>query len=329
MKIIPVIFGMPLLLAALHSNANPLDGEAVGSIIDMHLHAGPGNKNSTLYQPEPGESVDDASLRWLQSELDRHNVKLGLAGGPASDALRFQRAAPERLWAGISFPCVSGRDPNGWKCFPSGKDWPDLTWLRGEIEAGRIRFLGELLNVYAGVPPLAPEMMTYYALAAEYDIPVAVHADKGPPPNSPIRLGGCCPNFNGDYGNPALYRPLLEKHPHLRLLLMHTVRDEFVTEAVALMDDYQNVYMDTSPMSRVPREWVHASLKRITDAGHGDRIVFGSDYWGSIGTAIEVIEAASFLTQEQKRSIYFGNAARFLRLDSENESPTEVVASED
>ncbi|WP_193163730.1 amidohydrolase family protein [Microbulbifer hainanensis] len=328
MKIISLITCMPLLLAALYSNANPPDTKDVGPIIDMHLHAGPGKVNSSLYRPEPGESADDASLRWFQSELDRHNVQLGLVGGPASDALRFQQAAPERLWAGIIFPCVSGREPNGWKCFSSGKDLPDLAWLRSEVEAGRVRFLGELMNVYAGIPPLAPKMMPYYALAAEYDIPVAVHADKGPPPNSPVRLGGCCPNFNGDYGNPALYRPLLEKYPNLRLLLMHTIRDDFVTAAIKLMDDYPNVYMDTSPMSKVPREWVHASLKRMTDAGHGDRIVFGSDYWGSIGTAIEVIEAASFLTDEQKRSIYFDNAAHFLRLESEKVSLTGVVTDE-
>ncbi|WP_226664316.1 amidohydrolase family protein [Microbulbifer aggregans] len=315
MKIMSLIVCIPLCLVALHGYAGSAESKPAGPLIDMHLHAGPGNKNSSLYRRRAGETADDASLRWFQSELDRHDVQLGLVGGPASDALRFQQADPERLWAGTSFPCVGGREPNGWKCFPSGKDWPDLAWLRGEIEAGRIRFLGELMNVYAGVSPLDPRMMPYYALAAEHDIPVAVHADQGPPPNSPVRQGGCCPNFNGDYGNPLLYAPLLEKHPRLRLLLMHTIRDEFVTEAIRLMDDYPNVYIDTSPMSRVPREWVYASLKRVTDAGHGDRIVFGSDYWGSIGTGIEVIEEADFLTAEQKRSIYFDNAAQFLQLE--------------
>ncbi|WOX04147.1 amidohydrolase family protein [Microbulbifer pacificus] len=326
MKIKSLITCMPLLFAALHSAANPEGAKAVGPIIDMHMHAGPGNENSSLYRRAPGETVDDASLRWFRAELDRYDVQLGLVGGPVSDALRFQQAAPERLWAGIIFPCVNGREPNGWRCFSSGADMPDLVWLRSEIEAGRIKFLGELLNVYAGVSPQDTRMMPYYDLAAEYDIPVSVHADEGPPPNSPVRLAGCCPDFNGDYANPALYRPLLEKYPHLRLLLMHTIRDESVSEAIKLMDDYPNVYMDTSPMSKVPREWVHASLKRITEAGHGDRIVFGSDYWGSIGAGIEVIESASFLTVEQKRGIYFDNAARFLRLKSEKEHPTGVVA---
>ena len=35
---------------------------------------------------------------------------------------------------------------------------------------------------------------------------------------------------------------------------------------------------------------------------------------GTIDVAIRTIEAATFLTPEQKRDIFYGNAARFLRL---------------
>jgi predicted TIM-barrel fold metal-dependent hydrolase len=35
----------------------------------------------------------------------------------------------------------------------------------------------------------------------------------------------------------------------------------------------------------------------------------------TIGLAIETIESADFLTDEQKRDIFYNNAARFLRLD--------------
>ena len=37
--------------------------------------------------------------------------------------------------------------------------------------------------------------------------------------------------------------------------------------------------------------------------------------WESIGMAIDGIESASFLTEEQKRDIFYHNAVRFLRLD--------------
>jgi predicted TIM-barrel fold metal-dependent hydrolase len=53
------------------------------------------------------------------------------------------------------------------------------------------------------------------------------------------------------------------------------------------------------------------------DAGFGKRIMFGSDamVWPqTIPVAIESIESAEFLTEEQKRDIFYNNAARFLRL---------------
>jgi uncharacterized protein len=48
--------------------------------------------------------------------------------------------------------------------------------------------------------------------------------------------------------------------------------------------------------------------------------MFGSDQmiWpDAIGAAIEGIESADFLNGEQKRGIFYGNAARFLRLSEE------------
>ena len=42
-----------------------------------------------------------------------------------------------------------------------------------------------------------------------------------------------------------------------------------------------------------------------------DQMVFPE----AIGMAIEGIESASFLTVEQKRDIFYNNAARFLRLN--------------
>ena len=53
-------------------------------------------------------------------------------------------------------------------------------------------------------------------------------------------------------------------------------------------------------------------------AGFVKRLMFGSDQmvWPEgIGMAIEGIESAEFLTDEQRRDIFFNNAVRFLRLD--------------
>lgn len=68
------------------------------------------------------------------------------------------------------------------------------------------------------------------------------------------------------------------------------------------------------------REYFYKQLKEFIDAGFGKRIMFGSDQqnWpGIIKPAIEIIEEAPFLTDEQKRDIFYNNAARFLRLSKE------------
>ncbi|MBE7522130.1 MAG: amidohydrolase family protein [Burkholderiales bacterium] len=52
-------------------------------------------------------------------------------------------------------------------------------------------------------------------------------------------------------------------------------------------------------------------------AGFGKRLLFGSDqmYWPeAIGMAVEAIESAPFLTQDEKRDILYNNAVRFLRI---------------
>jgi predicted TIM-barrel fold metal-dependent hydrolase len=53
-------------------------------------------------------------------------------------------------------------------------------------------------------------------------------------------------------------------------------------------------------------------------AGLGKRIMFGTDQmrWPeAIGMAIESIESADFLTEQQKRDVFYHNAARFLRVE--------------
>ncbi len=68
----------------------------------------------------------------------------------------------------------------------------------------------------------------------------------------------------------------------------------------------------------MPRREFHAYLRRLVEAGFEKRIMFGSDQmvWPeTIGMAVEGIESAEFLTEEQKRDILYNNAARFFRLE--------------
>ncbi len=167
-----------------------------------------------------------------------------------------------------------------------------------------------MYNVYAGISPLDSRMTPYFDLADEFDLLVLAHADAGPPPE--LRAVGCCPDFDGELGHPALYQRVLERHPGLRLVLYHVFRPDFVQEAIRLMNQYPNVMVETSPMTLAPTPLVHGAIEAFVAAGHADRIVFGSDYGGAIAGSIKVIESAAFLTPEQKRAILHDNAARLM-----------------
>ncbi len=88
---------------------------------------------------------------------------------------------------------------------------------------------------------------------------------------------------------------------------------------LAILHMYPQVNIDVATMDwgAMPRAQFHAILQGLITAGFGKRIMFRSDQavWPElIGQAIEGIESASFLTDEQKHDIFYNNAARFLGL---------------
>ena len=80
------------------------------------------------------------------------------------------------------------------------------------------------------------------------------------------------------------------------------------------MHMYPQVYADFAAIDWLrPREEFHEYLRALMRAGFGKgrKMVWPE----GIGMAIEGIESASFLTEEQKRDIFYNNAVRFLRLE--------------
>ena len=101
---------------------------------------------------------------------------------------------------------------------------------------------------------------------------------------------------------------------------MYAIRSYY--EMIALMYTNPNVYADLSTISWIiPRTTFHSYLRKLVDAGLSDRLMFGSDQmiWPeSIDIAIDAINSADFLSDKQKRDIFYNNAARFLKLSQED-----------
>ena len=131
------------------------------------------------------------------------------------------------------------------------------------------------------------------------------------------------PKSRAAFGSPLLLEDALVRHPKLRVYIMHAGYP-FLADTIAFLHAHPQVYADLAEINWIiPQAEFHEYLRRLVQAGFGDRLMFGSDqmWWpGAIGRAVEAIEAASFLTHEQKRDIFYNNAARFLRLGDTSDS---------
>jgi uncharacterized protein len=89
-------------------------------------------------------------------------------------------------------------------------------------------------------------------------------------------------------------------------------------ETLATLHVYPQVSVNIGWLNwGLPRAESHAYSGAVVRAGHGDRVMFGSDqmYWPeAIGMAVDAVDSATFLTPAQKRDVYYNNAVRFFRL---------------
>lgn len=303
-----VVFIIPtVVLAQSEGRASALPQRP--PIIDVHRHTG---------------SIAD--LPATLAEMDNLGIVLSLVNGPPDASAALAAAAPKRILAGVLFPCPAGNVPlGGPKCFADGAEFPAISYLRTAFASGRLHFLGEVTAQYFGISPADQRMKPYYALAEELDIPVAIHLGLAPP-STPYE---CCPGFRAALGHPLQLEEVLIKHPKLRVWVMHAGYP-YLEEMKALMLVYPQVHVDIAAINLpfiLPRVEFHDYLHGLMRAGLGKRILFGSDY-SPIRTAIEAIETADFLTDEQKRDILYSNAVRFLKLDGEPRAPKRTAAQQ-
>lgn len=271
-------------------------------IIDMHLHAQEviWMKNLILMPPSrkgPETKIKDISelLPQTVEVMKANNIVLGVLSEENHEELFRWKEYDSRFLLGAMV-----REPKN----------VNLSNIVKDLESGKLEIMGEIASQYRGYAIDDAALEAFYTVAEMYDVPVLVHC---------AGIGGGV-NFPITKGNPLLASNVMKRHPKLRLYI-ENAGYPFLEEIISLMYCYPKVYVDLSTITWViPRKAFHKYLQGLIDAGLGKRLMFGSDQmiWPeTIPMAIEAIESAEFLTEDQKRDIFYNNAARFLRLDEE------------
>ena len=297
----PTLFALAAFLVIY---ASSVVAQERGPIIDMHMHACQpgtqvelGDRATVPCQVVPDASAVNQHLEAALEAMDRHGIVKGFLSALDSERMfRWVTAAPGRF-----IPSAFIREPGQ----------PSISELRRLYEEGRLLGMGEIGTQYTGFPPNAPELEPYFALAEELDVPVLIHT---------LGVGAPEPGFRVAAGNPLLLEDVLVKHPELRLYV-ENAGYPFTSEMIAMLMQYPQLHVDVSTITwLLPSEAFDDHLRALMRAGLGDRVMFGSDLMQeveSVGEAIQTIESADYLTDSQKRDIFYNNAARFLRLSEE------------
>jgi uncharacterized protein len=246
--------------------------------------------------------TDDELMNQTLAIVERCNI-VGVLSGPATRVAAWVKANPRRFIRGLTFQL-------------GDKDAPSPADLRAMHAKGELQVLGEVTNQYAGILPDDPRMEPYWALAEELDIPVGIHIGTGPP--GVIYLGAA--GYRARMHSALTIEEVLLKHPKLRVDIMHAGYP-MIDDLLAVLYAHPQVYVDVGIIVyNQPRPAFYRYLQAIVDAGFANRVMFGSDQmvWpGTIERAMAVIDEAPFLSKQQKRDIFYNNAARFLRLSKE------------
>ena len=292
--------------ASVLAQQRPPTGAGRLPIIDMHLHAVWWQAYADMAEPLTGlrapatsEALREATLAALKS----YNIVKAVTSGSHVD--EYQTVAPDRIIAGLAVGAA----------FPA----PVVTSigsLRALLAAKQYGAIAEFAPQYDGLTPGDKRLEPYFAVAEEQDIPIGIHMGLGPPGAAYVGL----PKYRMALSNPLLLEEVLVRHPKLRIYVMHAGWP-MLDQMVGLLYSHPQVYIDIAVINWVlPRAEFHAYLQRLVQAGFADRIMFGSDQmmWPeAFGRAIEAVESADFLTAQQKRDIFYNNAARFLKLTPE------------
>ncbi|WP_439473526.1 amidohydrolase family protein [Algoriphagus formosus] len=282
-------------------------------IIDMHIHSytesdfGVREPSATDHYGVKGSANAEEHLLETFAAMERFKiVKAAVSGNPESVKNWKERDKDNRVIRGIL-------------SFLPDDYGIDIVKFEEMVQAGEIEIFGELGPYYSGTTLSDSIWQPYLEICEKYDIPVAVHTGGGDP-------GGTyswSPKARLALGDPYLIEDVLVKYPKLRVYLMHAGGEDWPEHAIRLMAYYPQLYTDIAVLLWVEpntQRYVTDFLRNIKHAGYLDRVMFGSDQmiWPyAIEKSIEFLESLDFLTEEDKEGIFYGNAARFLKLEEQ------------
>ena len=273
-------------------------------VIDVHLHAYNlwQTQSDTAWYP-PKFNRPASSEKLMQQSFDmmnKYHIVKAVISGDIEMIQKWQANDPGRLLPGYET----------WEPFTP----EHIKRLTQKIKSGEVKVLAEIVTQYDGIGASDSALEPLYALAEENDIPVGIHMGPGP---SGIAFNT---KYRSRLSSPLLLEEALVRHPKLRVYVMHAGWP-MLDDMVAMLYAYPNLYVDIAVIDwYIPKAEFYFYLRRLTDAGFSNRIMFGSDQmqWPqSISAAIETIQSAGSLSKQQKRDIFYNNAVRFFRLDKQ------------
>lgn len=295
-------------------------------IIDVHVHAMKVNPNFAsemcpwFLKDMPGSGPNQeppsfintgcvAPLKPAKSDKEmaeamlRANKELNITmvvSGDADIIHKWYNAAPERIIPSLGI---------------SNSEQMTVAAFKDSLSNGFYKVMGEVAPQYQGMSPSDMSLDEYFGVAEELGIPVGIHMGTGG--NGMANITS--PKYRASLGQPFLLEDMLARHPKLKIWVMHAGYP-MADQMIALMGANAYVYVDLAGFIwSYPLEEIHDYLKRLVQAGFAKRILYGTDLmmWPELlETSIGVIESANYLSEEQKRDIFFNNAVRFFNLDA-------------
>ena len=271
--------------------------DGIKPIIDVHLHGY--TEQSYFTAPSGDGTMSPLTFEDFKSQIEAMINKYNIVKIVNSSGT-YDASLNDKIIPGIEV---------------YGKPSVDTVQFEKLVQEGKIKVFGEVGAQYMGLTLSDPVYDPYLKICEQYEVPVAIHMGGGPPG---VALRNA-PNFRLALGDPFLIEDVIIKFPNLKLYIMHA-GGMYYEHTLALMDHYKHVYADLGVLlweeGMVPI-WSEDFLRTAKKANLSDRVMYGSDpmVWPqAIEKSIQTLDSYEFLTEEDKRDIFYNNAVKFLNL---------------